>query len=109
MGRLLPETIEAAPQFLNPVGQYELSLRGKGEMIVSWIFVKEDYLDLKISVIENLGATLNQFDTIDFTNNDLRKFDGFHFYLNEKHSTLLITIPRRYSLLICKLTLLIFS
>jgi len=28
MGRLLPEIIEAAPQFLNPVGQYELSLRG---------------------------------------------------------------------------------
>jgi hypothetical protein len=29
MGRLLPEVIEAAPQYLNPVGQYELSLRGK--------------------------------------------------------------------------------
>lgn len=29
MGRLTPETIEAAPQYLNPVGQYELSLRGK--------------------------------------------------------------------------------
>ncbi|CAF3554211.1 unnamed protein product [Rotaria sordida] len=62
MGRLTPEVIEAAPQYLNPVGQYELSLR-----------------DLKIPVIENLGATLNQFDTIDFTNNDLRKLDGFPF------------------------------
>jgi U2 small nuclear ribonucleoprotein A' len=30
-------------------------------------------------VVENLGATLNQFDTIDFTNNDLRKLDGFPF------------------------------
>jgi hypothetical protein len=29
MGRLTPETIEAAAQYLNPVGQYELSLRGK--------------------------------------------------------------------------------
>jgi hypothetical protein len=29
MGRLTPEVIEAAPQYLNPVGQYELSLRGK--------------------------------------------------------------------------------
>lgn len=62
MGRLLPEVIEAAPQFLNPVGQYELSLR-----------------DLKIPVVESLGATLNQFDTIDFTNNDIRKLDGFPF------------------------------
>ncbi|CAF0746753.1 unnamed protein product [Didymodactylos carnosus] len=56
MGRLTPEIIEGSPQYLNPVGQYELSLR-----------------DLKIPVIENLGCTLNQFDTIDFTNNDLRK------------------------------------
>jgi len=62
MGRLTPEVIESAPQYLNPVGQYELSLR-----------------DLKIPVVENLGATLNQFDTIDFTNNDLRKLDGFPF------------------------------
>ena len=31
MVRLSPETIEAAPQFLNPVGQYELSLRGKSK------------------------------------------------------------------------------
>jgi hypothetical protein len=29
MGRLIPEIIEAASQYLNPVGQYELSLRGK--------------------------------------------------------------------------------
>ena len=28
MVRLTPEVIEAAPQYLNPVGQYELSLRG---------------------------------------------------------------------------------
>ncbi len=26
-----------------------------------------------------MGATLNQFDTIDLTNNDLRKLDGFPF------------------------------
>lgn len=29
MGRLTAELIEAAPQYLNPVGQYELCLRGK--------------------------------------------------------------------------------
>ena len=28
MGRLMPEMIESARQYLNPVGQYELSLRG---------------------------------------------------------------------------------
>ena len=28
MGRLTSEVIEAAPQYLNPVDQYELSLRG---------------------------------------------------------------------------------
>ena len=31
----------------------------------------------KIPVIENLGATLDQFDTIDFSENDIRKLDGF--------------------------------
>lgn len=31
----------------------------------------------KIGLIENLGATLNQFDTIDFTDNDIRRLDGF--------------------------------
>ncbi|CAF4066711.1 unnamed protein product [Rotaria magnacalcarata] len=77
MGRLTPELIEVAPQYLNPVGQYELCLR-----------------DLKIPVIENLGVTLNQFDTIDFTNNDIRKLDGFPFlpklktmYLANNHIT----------------------
>ncbi len=79
MGRLIPEVIEAAPQYLNPVGQYELSLRGKLNRLFRWIEGDLKYLDLKIPVVENLGATLNQFDTIDFTNNDLRKLDGFPF------------------------------
>ncbi len=79
MGRLTPEVIEAASQYLNPVGQYELSLRGKSKSLLILIDWNSKYLDLKIPVIENLGATLNQFDTIDFTNNDLRKLDGFPF------------------------------
>ena len=33
----------------------------------------------KIGLIENLGSTLNQFDTIDFTDNDIRRLDGFPF------------------------------
>lgn len=31
----------------------------------------------KIPQIENMGATFDQFDTIDFSENDIRKLDGF--------------------------------
>uniref|UniRef100_A0A3Q1F3C7 Small nuclear ribonucleoprotein polypeptide A' n=1 Tax=Acanthochromis polyacanthus TaxID=80966 RepID=A0A3Q1F3C7_9TELE len=31
----------------------------------------------KIPVLENLGATLDQFDTVDFSDNEIRKLDGF--------------------------------
>ncbi|KAG8183706.1 hypothetical protein JTE90_014681 [Oedothorax gibbosus] len=31
----------------------------------------------KIAVIENLGATMDQFECIDFSDNDIRKLDGF--------------------------------
>nr|XP_009943761.1 PREDICTED: U2 small nuclear ribonucleoprotein A' [Opisthocomus hoazin] len=34
-------------------------------------------LGYKIPVIENLGATLDQFDAIDFSDNEIRKLDGF--------------------------------
>lgn len=60
MVRLTPELIEDSFQYMNPVREYELNLRG-----------------YKIGLIENLGATLNQFDTIDFTDNDVRRLDGF--------------------------------
>lgn len=33
----------------------------------------------KIPQIENMGATLDQFDTIDFSDNDLRRLDGFPY------------------------------
>lgn len=33
----------------------------------------------KIPLIENTGATLDQFDTIDFSDNDIRKIDGFAY------------------------------
>lgn len=35
------------------------------------------FLGYKIPVLENLGATLDQFDTIDMSDNDIRKLDGF--------------------------------
>ena len=34
-------------------------------------------IDYKIPIIENMGATLDQFDTINFTNNEIRKIDNF--------------------------------
>lgn len=58
--KLTPELIEQSAQYTNPVRDRELDLRG-----------------YKIPVIENLGATLDQFDTIDFSDNDIRKLDGF--------------------------------
>ncbi|KAJ8668556.1 hypothetical protein QAD02_010219 [Eretmocerus hayati] len=62
MVKLTPELIQQSMQFINPVRDRELDLRG-----------------YKIPTIENLGATLDQFDTIDFSDNDIRKIDGFPY------------------------------
>jgi len=60
MGRLTAELVLGAPAFVNPLKQRELDLRGN-----------------KIALIENLGATEDQYDVIDFSDNDIIKFDGF--------------------------------
>lgn len=60
MVKLTVELIEQAAQYTNPVRDRELDLRG-----------------YKIPVIENLGATLDQFDTLELSDNDIRKLDGF--------------------------------
>ncbi|CAB3366137.1 Hypothetical predicted protein [Cloeon dipterum] len=60
MVKLTPELIQQSVQRMNPVKDRELILRG-----------------YKIPVIENMGATLDQFDTIDLSENDVRKLDGF--------------------------------
>ncbi|XP_059361982.1 U2 small nuclear ribonucleoprotein A'-like [Carassius carassius] len=60
MVKLTAELIEQAAQYTNPVRDRELELRG-----------------YKIPVLENLGATLDQFDTIDLSDNEIRKLDGF--------------------------------
>lgn len=39
--------------------------------------ISSHFLGYKIPQIENMGATLDQFDTIDFSDNDLRRLDGF--------------------------------
>ncbi|KOB66692.1 U2 small nuclear ribonucleoprotein A, partial [Operophtera brumata] len=60
MVKLTTELIQNSMQYMNPCRDRELDLRG-----------------YKIPQIENLGATLDQFDTIDFSDNDVRKLDGF--------------------------------
>uniref|UniRef100_A0A8C5M302 Small nuclear ribonucleoprotein polypeptide A' n=1 Tax=Leptobrachium leishanense TaxID=445787 RepID=A0A8C5M302_9ANUR len=60
MVKLTADLIEQAAQYTNAVRDRELDLRG-----------------YKIPVIENLGATLDQFDTIDLSDNEIRKVDGF--------------------------------
>lgn len=41
--------------------------------------VVQNVAGYKIPLIENTGATLDQFDTIDFSDNDIRKIDGFAY------------------------------
>lgn len=58
--KLTADLILQSAQFTNALKDRELDLRG-----------------YKIPVIENLGATLDQFDTINFSDNDIRKLEGF--------------------------------
>ncbi|XP_066151887.1 U2 small nuclear ribonucleoprotein A' [Euwallacea fornicatus] len=62
MVKLTAELIQNSMQYMNPVKDRELDLRG-----------------YRIPEIENLGATGDQFDTIDFSDNDIRKLDGFPY------------------------------
>jgi len=60
MVKLNVDLIQGAAQYINPIRERELDLRG-----------------YKIPIIENLGATLDQFDTIDFSDNEIRRLDNF--------------------------------
>ncbi|XP_017769570.1 PREDICTED: U2 small nuclear ribonucleoprotein A' [Nicrophorus vespilloides] len=62
MVKLTAEIIQNSFQYINAVKDRELDLRG-----------------YKIPEVENLGATGDQFDTIDFSDNDIRKLDGFPY------------------------------
>uniref|UniRef100_A0A915AIZ6 Probable U2 small nuclear ribonucleoprotein A' n=1 Tax=Parascaris univalens TaxID=6257 RepID=A0A915AIZ6_PARUN len=59
MVRLTVDLINDSLQYINTVRERELSLRA-----------------CKIPVLENLGVTRDQFDTIDLTDNDIRKLDN---------------------------------
>ncbi|KAJ1495730.1 small nuclear ribonucleoprotein polypeptide A [Baffinella frigidus] len=58
--RITPDLVAACPQFTNPLREREIKLRA-----------------CKIPAIENLGATQDQFDTIDLSDNEIRKLENF--------------------------------
>ncbi|KAK9804132.1 hypothetical protein WJX73_003034 [Symbiochloris irregularis] len=59
-GRLTAELILRSAQYMNCVSEYEIDLRGS-----------------KIGQVENLGATENQFDSIDLSDNAIIILEGF--------------------------------
>ncbi|CAN6470440.1 unnamed protein product [Victoria cruziana] len=75
MFRLTADLIWKSPHFFNAVGDRELDLRGN-----------------RLAVIENLGATEDQFDTIDLSDNEIVKLENFP-YLN-RLGTLLVNNNR---------------
>ncbi|KAJ1926092.1 U2 snRNP complex subunit [Tieghemiomyces parasiticus] len=58
--RITADLVNQSPTFINAVRDRELDLRGN-----------------KIPAVENLGATKDLNDTLDLTDNDLRKLDNF--------------------------------
>ncbi|GAV75268.1 LRR_8 domain-containing protein [Cephalotus follicularis] len=75
MVRLTADLIGKCPHFFNAIKERELDLRGN-----------------KIAVIENLGATEDQFDTIDLSDNEIVKLENLP-YLN-RLGTLIINNNR---------------
>lgn len=71
MVRLTADLVWKSPHFFNAIKERELDLRGN-----------------KIAVIENLGATEDQFDTIDLSDNEIVKLENFP-YLNRLGTLLL--------------------
>lgn len=65
--KISADMVMLAPQFTNTLKDREIDLR-----------------ENKIPAIENLGATLDQFDTIDFTNNEVRVLGGFPKFIRLK-------------------------
>lgn len=81
MVKLTAELIQNSMQYVNPVKDRELDLRGESPC---WAPIRAPIPGLpfpgyRIPEIENLGATGDQFDTIDFSDNDIRKLDGFPY------------------------------
>eukprot|EP00164_Ancoracysta_twista_P005592 GFYU01007670.1.p1 GENE.GFYU01007670.1~~GFYU01007670.1.p1 ORF type:complete len:251 (-),score=63.76 GFYU01007670.1:325-1077(-) len=62
MVRLTADVILKSPAFINPVKDRELDVRAN-----------------KIPAIENLGVTQDQFDTIDISDNEIRRVENFPY------------------------------
>ncbi|KAF4390562.1 hypothetical protein F8388_006059 [Cannabis sativa] len=75
MVRLTADLVWKSPHFFNAVKERELDLRGN-----------------KIAVMENLGATEDQFDTIDLSDNEIVKLENFPYL--KRLGTLLINNNR---------------
>lgn len=75
MVRITADLIYRCPQYFNPVRERELDLRGN-----------------KIAVIENMGATEDQFDSIDLSDNEIVKLENFPYL--KRLTTLLINNNR---------------
>ncbi|CAM6087640.1 unnamed protein product [Calypogeia fissa] len=75
MVRLTADLILRSPQYFNAVRERELDLRGN-----------------KISAVENLGATEDQYDSIDLSDNEIVKLDSFPYL--KRLSTLLVNNNR---------------
>lgn len=75
MVRLNADLIWKSPHFFNAIKERELDLRGN-----------------KIAIIENIGATEDQFDTIDLSDNEIVKLENFPFM--NRLGTLLINNNR---------------
>ena len=72
MQRLTADLIHNSRAFYNPLKERQLDLRG-----------------YKLIVIENLGATEDQFDTLDMSDNEIKKLDNFP--RSKRLRTLLLT------------------
>ncbi len=72
MVKITPDLISRSAQYLNPVKEFQLDLRG-----------------YKISAIENLSATNDQFGCIDLSDNSITKLEGLP-KLNRLRTLLLI-------------------
>ncbi|EGR27861.1 small nuclear ribonucleoprotein polypeptide a, putative, partial [Ichthyophthirius multifiliis] len=67
MSKITAELIQQSNQIINPLRERHLDLKG-----------------LKIYVIENLGATLDFFDCIDMSDNEIKKLGNFSILLRLK-------------------------
>ncbi|KAI7731874.1 hypothetical protein M8C21_032238 [Ambrosia artemisiifolia] len=67
MVRLTADLIWKSPHFFNALRERELDLRGN-----------------KIPVIENLGATEDQFDTIDLSDNEIERVEAAKLFVSEE-------------------------